>query len=33
VLRRRGVFERLEALGVQNGDTVSLYDLTFEYMT
>jgi GTP-binding protein len=33
VLRRRGVFERLEALGVQDGDTVSLYELTFEYVT
>jgi GTP-binding protein len=33
VLRRRGVFERLEELGVRDGDTVSLYELTFDYVT
>ena len=31
VLREAGVFERMEAMGVQDGDTVSMYDLMFEY--
>ncbi len=31
VLRESGLFERLEELGVQDGDTVSMYDLEFEY--
>ena len=31
VLREAGVFERMEAMGVKNGDTVSMYDLMFEY--
>lgn len=31
VLREAGVFERMEQMGVQNGDTVSMYDLMFEY--
>jgi len=31
VLRESGLFERLEALGIQDGDTVSMYDLEFEY--
>ena len=31
ILREAGVFERMEALGVKNGDTVSMYDLMFEY--
>lgn len=31
VMREAGVFERMEQMGVQDGDTVSLYDLTFEY--
>ena len=31
VLREAGVFERMEALGVKDGDTVSMYDLMFEY--
>ena len=31
VLREAGVFERMEAMGVRDGDTVSMYDLMFEY--
>ena len=31
ILREAGVFERMEEMGVQNGDTVSMYDLMFEY--
>ena len=31
VLREAGVYTRMEEMGVQDGDTVSLYDLTFEY--
>ena len=31
VLRESGVFERLEALGVKDGDTIGVYDLEFEY--
>ena len=31
VLREAGVFERLEALGVKDGDTVGIYELEFEY--
>ena len=30
-LRASGLFDKLEAMGIQNGDTVSLYDLEFEY--
>ncbi len=30
-LRASGVFERLEELGVQEGDTISMYDWEFEY--
>lgn len=30
-LRTAGIFERMEELGVQNGDTVSMYDVEFEY--
>ena len=30
-LRASGLFDRLEAMGIQDGDTVSLYDLEFEY--
>ncbi|MBR3640811.1 MAG: GTPase ObgE [Oscillibacter sp.] len=30
-LRQSGLYERLEALGVQDGDTVSIYDYEFEY--
>ncbi len=30
-LRDSGLYERLEEMGIQNGDTVSLYDFEFEY--
>ena len=30
-LREAGIFERLEDLGVQEGDTISMYDWEFEY--
>ncbi|MCI8524630.1 MAG: GTPase ObgE [Oscillospiraceae bacterium] len=30
-LRRSGLFERLESLGIEEGDTVSIYDLEFTY--
>ena len=30
-LRTAGIFERMEAMGVKDGDTVSLYDIEFEY--
>jgi len=30
-LRAAGIFERLEDLGIREGDTVSVYDLEFEY--
>ncbi len=30
-LREAGLFDRLEAMGIQDGDTVVLYDLQFEY--
>ena len=31
-LREAGIFDRLEKLGIQEGDTVSIYDLEFEYV-
>ena len=31
VLRNSGVFERLEELGIEEGDTVSIFDIEFEY--
>ncbi|MGI6577546.1 MAG: GTPase ObgE [Eubacteriales bacterium] len=31
-LRRSGIFERLEKMGIQNGDTVRIYNLEFEYV-
>ena len=31
VLREAGVFRRMEEMGVKDGDTVSMYDLMFEY--
>lgn len=31
VLRDSGVFERMEKMGIRDGDTVSIYDLEFEY--
>ena len=30
-LRKCGLFARLEEMGIQDGDTVDIYDLTFEY--
>ncbi len=30
-LRSSGLFERLEAMGIEEGDTVSIYNLDFEY--
>ena len=30
-LRNSGLFDRLEAMGIQDGDTVSMYELEFEY--
>jgi len=30
-LRRSGLFDRLEAMGVEEGDTVSIYDVEFTY--
>ncbi len=31
ILRENGVFARMEAMGVKDGDTVCMYDLMFEY--
>ncbi len=31
VLREAGIYRRMEELGVRDGDTVSMYDLMFEY--
>lgn len=31
ILRQSGLFDRLESMGIQDGDTVSMYDLEFEY--
>jgi GTP-binding protein len=31
MLRASGLFDRLEEMGIQNGDTVSLYNLEFDY--
>ena len=31
MLRQSGLFDRLEEMGIQDGDTVSLYNLEFEY--
>ena len=30
-LRESGLFDKLEAMGIKDGDIVSLYDLEFEY--
>jgi GTP-binding protein len=30
-LRERGIIDRLEALGIEEGDTVQIYDLQFDY--
>lgn len=32
VLRDHGVYSRLEQMGIKDGDTVSIYDLEFEYV-
>ena len=29
--RKVGLFQRLEEMGIQDGDTVDIYDLEFEY--
>ncbi len=31
ILRQSGLFEKLEAMGIRDGDIVSMYDLEFEY--
>ena len=31
VLRQSGLFDRLEAMGIQDGETVSMYNLEFDY--
>ena len=31
LLRKYGVFQRLEEMGIQDGDTVDIYDFVFEY--
>ncbi len=28
---RSGLFDRLEEMGIEDGDTVSIYDFEFEY--
>ncbi|MBR5490182.1 MAG: GTPase ObgE [Oscillospiraceae bacterium] len=33
VLREAGVFDRLEAMGIEDGDTVAMYYLQFEYQS
>ena len=30
-LRKCGLFDRLEQMGIQDGDTVDIYDFVFEY--
>ena len=31
MLRQSGLFDRLEEMGIRDGDIVSLYNLEFEY--
>jgi GTP-binding protein len=31
LLRKSGLFQRLEEMGIQDGDTVDIYDFEFEY--
>jgi GTP-binding protein len=31
LLRKAGLFKRLEEMGIQDGDTVDIYDFEFEY--
>ena len=33
VLREAGLFDRMEAMGIKDGDTVSIYNLEFEYQS
>jgi len=33
VLRNAGVYKRLEEMGINDGDTISIYNLEFEYVT
>ena len=33
VLREAGIFDRLETMGVKDGDTICIYDLEFEYQS
>ena len=30
-LRKAGIFDRLEELGIQDGETVCIYDLMFDF--
>lgn len=32
LLRKNGIFERLESMGIQDGDTVDIYDIEFDYL-
>jgi len=32
VLRNAGIYQRLEEMGIEDGDTVSIYNLEFEYL-
>ena len=31
IMEKTGVFDKLRSIGVQDGDTVRIYDLEFEY--
>lgn len=31
ILRKAGIFDRLEQMGIRDGDTVCIYDLMFDY--
>ena len=31
MLRQSGLFDKLEEMGIRDGDIVSMYDLEFEY--
>ena len=32
VLHSSGILDKLESMGIQQGDTVEIYDLEFDYM-
>jgi GTP-binding protein len=32
VLRNAGIYERLEKMGIKDGDTVSIYNVEFDYV-